>query len=201
MPRPLVCRGARFGRSEVEARRGTRVRDRRAACSWRRAVRTVMLPFPRAIRPPTPMASSSLRAVLSIPVLFGLAMGCASAPAPRTPSDNSTVTGADLERNPGEPIERVLQAKVPGVVVRRTDDGGIAVQIRGATSFDGTDAPLYLIDGGPFEPGPGGALTGVDPYSIESIKVLKGAEAGIYGIRGLNGVILIKMKTGASRTP
>ena len=145
------------------------------------------------------MTASPLRVVLSIPVLFALVTGCASGPAPRAPSDNSTVSGTDLERNPGEPIERVLQAKVPGVLVRRTNDGGIALQIRGATSFDGTDAPLFLIDGGPFEPGPGGALTGVDPYSIESIKVLKGAEAGIYGIRGLNGVILITMKKGGKR--
>ena len=74
--------------------------------------------------------TASLLRVLSIPVLFGLATGCASGSAPRAPSDNSTVSGTDLERNPGEPIERVLQAKVPGVLVRRTNDGGIALQIR-----------------------------------------------------------------------
>jgi iron complex outermembrane receptor protein len=95
----------------------------------------------------------------------------------------------------------VLQAKVSGVTVKRTNDGGIALQIRGASSFDGSDAPLFLVDDMPMEPGPGGALTGVDPYSIESIKVLKGAEAGIYGIRGMNGVIVITTKKPGTRAP
>ena len=135
------------------------------------------------------MTSLRLRPILSVSV--GFAIACASGGRPPAESTSSTVTSEDLQRNPDEPIEKVLQSRVTGVLVRRTNDGGIAVQIRGATSFDGTDAPLYLLDGGPFEPGPGGALTGVDPYNIESIKVLKGADAGIYGIRGMNGVILI----------
>jgi len=146
------------------------------------------------------MTLSPLRAALSVPVLVGLAIGCASG-ATRSEPDRPSVTSEDLERNPDEPIERVLQAKVTGVVVKRTADGGIALQIRGASSFDGTDAPLYLIDDVPFEPGPGGALTGVDPYNIESIKVLKGADAGIYGMRGFNGVIAIKTKRPWKKTP
>jgi TonB-dependent SusC/RagA subfamily outer membrane receptor len=146
------------------------------------------------------MTFSPLRFVLRI-TLAGFATGCASGGSPPAESTNSTVSGADLEANAGEPIEKTLQSRVTGVVVRRTDDGGIALQIRGATSFDGTDAPLYLLDGAPFEPGPGGTLTGVDPYNIESIKVLKGAEAGIYGIRGMNGVILITTKKPMRRTP
>jgi outer membrane receptor for ferrienterochelin and colicin len=64
------------------------------------------------------------------------------------------VTAEDLEKNPGEPIEKVLQRKVPGVVVTRTADGGIALRIRGAMSFDGSDAsPLYLINDVPIEVG------------------------------------------------
>jgi TonB-dependent SusC/RagA subfamily outer membrane receptor len=146
------------------------------------------------------MTCPPVRFVLTI-TLVGLGIGCASGGAPPAASTNSTVSGQELEANPGEPIEKILQSKVTGVMVRRTNDGGIALQIRGATSFDGTDAPLYLVDGGPFEPGPGGALTGVDPYNIESIKVLKGAEAGIYGIRGMNGVILITTKKPMRRVP
>jgi len=54
---------------------------------------------------------------------------------------------------------------------------------------------LFVIDDVPMEAGPGGALRGINPYDIESIKVLKDpAETGIYGMRGANGVILIKMK-------
>ncbi|HEU4994260.1 MAG TPA: TonB-dependent receptor plug domain-containing protein [Gemmatimonadaceae bacterium] len=116
----------------------------------------------------------------------------ASRPAPASPT---TVTSQDLERNPGsESIETVLQAKSPGVLVTRTSDG-IAIQIRGPSSFSGNTQPLFVIDDVPMEAGPGGALRGINPYDIESIKVLKDpAETGIYGMRGANGVILIKMK-------
>ena len=52
-----------------------------------------------------------------------------------------------------------------------------------------------MIDDVPISAGPNGTLTGVNPYDIESIKVLKDpADTGIYGIRGGNGVILITTK-------
>ena len=104
------------------------------------------------------------------------------------------VRSQDLERNPEKSIERVLQEKVSGVSVSRTDDGFIAVRIRGAMSLAGDDAPLYILDDMPFQPGPGGALSGVDPNTIESIRLLKGPDAAIYGMRGYNGVILITTK-------
>lgn len=147
------------------------------------------------------MNAFHLRAALSILGLFGFMTACASGGAPTPAPDRSTVTAEDLAENPHEPIEKVLQAKVSGVTISRTNDGGIALQIRGATSFDGRDAPLFVIDDMPIEPGPGGALTGIDPYSIESIKVLKGAEAGMYGIRGMNGVIKITTKKPVRRVP
>jgi TonB-dependent SusC/RagA subfamily outer membrane receptor len=147
------------------------------------------------------MTSSILRAALSVTVLVAPAMGCSSGGTRGTHPQTSTVTAKDIERNASEPIEKVLQAKVSGLLVTRAADGSIALQIRGATSFDGSDAPLFVLDGLPMEPGPGGALTGVDPYNIQSIKVLKGAEAGIYGIRGFNGVIVITTKTAGKRNP
>ena len=67
--------------------------------------------------------------------------------------------------------------------------------IRGAASVNGDNAPLYVIDGVPVEPGPNGDLTGLNPYDIESIKVLKdAASTTMYGVRGGNGVIVIKTK-------
>lgn len=102
-----------------------------------------------------------------------------------------TITEADIQ-NSNEPIERIIQKRVPGVVVTRSNDGSIALQIRGNTTLSGdVNPPLYVLNGLPFKPGPGGSLTGIDPYSISSIKVLRGAEAGIYGIDGANGVIVI----------
>jgi TonB-dependent SusC/RagA subfamily outer membrane receptor len=141
------------------------------------------------------MPTYSLRAALSVCVLVGLVAGCASSNTRREPRAKQSVTADDIERQTGEPIEKVLQDKVSGVMVSRTPDGGIAVQIRGASSALGINEPLYVIDGAPMQAGPGGALTGVNPHDIESIKVLKDpADIGIYGIRGANGVILITTK-------
>jgi TonB-dependent starch-binding outer membrane protein SusC len=89
----------------------------------------------------------------------------------------------------------VLASRVSGVTVTRTPDGGVAIRIRGRSSLRGDDAPLYVVDGMPIRPGPGGALAGIDPYHIESIQVLKDAsDTAIYGVRGANGVILITTK-------
>jgi TonB-dependent SusC/RagA subfamily outer membrane receptor len=82
------------------------------------------------------------------------------------------------------------------VWVTQAPDGGIAVRIRGSSTVKGNPEPLYVIDDIPVQPGPGGSLTGINPHDIESIKVLKGAEAGLYGIEGANGVIVITMKRG-----
>jgi TonB-dependent SusC/RagA subfamily outer membrane receptor len=146
------------------------------------------------------MTSLSPRAVLSCSLLLGLVVGCgpraANAPRP-SPSTNSTVTSEEIQRHAAsdEPIEKVLQGRVAGVTVSRAPDGGISVRIRGATSIYGNNEPLYVIDGIPIQPGPNGSLTGINPYDIESIQVLKDpADTAMYGARGANGVILIKTK-------
>lgn len=111
------------------------------------------------------------------------------------------VTSEDL-KDRSESIESVLQKKVPGLLVIRTGDGGIALQIRGVSSFNGGETPpLYVLNGLTFQPGAEGALTDINPYDIESIKVLKGAEAGLYGIQGANGVIVITTKQPGKRSP
>jgi TonB-dependent SusC/RagA subfamily outer membrane receptor len=118
--------------------------------------------------------------------------GVVSAPAP---DGRTIVTADDLDQASTQPIEQVLMAKVPGIVVRRTPDGSIAIRIRGAISIEGRQDPLYVIDGVPIEPGPYGALTGINPYDIAEIEVLKdAASTTLYGLRGANGVILIKTK-------
>jgi TonB-dependent SusC/RagA subfamily outer membrane receptor len=141
-------------------------------------------------------------ATLSVSVFIGLFAGCAPATTRTESPDQSLVTAEDLEKNPHESIESVLQRKVPGLVVTRTADGGIVLQIRGISSFKGENTPpLYVLDNLPIEPGPDGALTGLNPYDIESIKVLKGADAAMYGIQGANGVIVITSKKPASSRP
>jgi len=149
------------------------------------------------------MTCSSPRAALAVWMFVGLAAGCGSGHSnPPAPPPKGAVTAEDLEKTPSEPIEKVLQAKVPGLVITSTSDGGIAVQIRGAGSFYSSDAPLYIVDDVPFTPGPGGALTGINPHDIDWIKVLKNPEdTGLYGMRGSNGVIVIKTKSPGRRPP
>lgn len=137
------------------------------------------------------------RALLSVGLLLGLLSACAHSGKtnPTSPPRGSVVTAEDIERHPGEPIEKVLMGRFPGVVLTRTPDGGMAVRIRGATSFHGSNEPLYVIDGIPIQPGPSGGLTGISPYDIESIEVLKDpVDTSMYGVRGANGVILIRTK-------
>ncbi len=111
----------------------------------------------------------------------------------RTPPDPSTVTSEDIDRQRGEEIQEILADRVAGVRVFRAG-GGIRVLIRGATSIMGDNRPLYVIDGLPVEPGPDGFLP-VQPYDIESIRVLKDpVDTAMYGVRGANGVIVIKTK-------
>ena len=83
-----------------------------------------------------------------------------------------------------------------GVVVSTTTDGGFSIRIRGATSVMGNNEPLYILDGVPFAPSANGTLVGINPYDIASIRVLKDAtDITMYGVRGANGVILIKTKS------
>jgi TonB-linked SusC/RagA family outer membrane protein len=111
-----------------------------------------------------------------------------------------------------------LQGRVPGLFITQSsgvNGSGITVQIRGQSSLIQGTNPLYVIDGVPYNstslPSLGaGILTGnssagtvgsplnfINPLDIESIEILKDADAtAIYGSRGANGVILITMKKG-----
>jgi TonB-dependent SusC/RagA subfamily outer membrane receptor len=155
----------------------------------------------RAVQPLFDMKTSLPRAVFALWVLIGLTVGCISRNTSREPPGTPMVTANDVDENPVESIEKLLQTKAPGLLVTRTADGGIAVQIRGPSSFYGSNEPLYVIDDVLFEPGSGGALTGLNPHDIESIKVLKNpADTGVYGIRGANGVIIITTKKPGKRS-
>ena len=138
-------------------------------------------------------------------LVAGLLSGCASAnrpfvdpaliPSVRGPEGGTLITSEDLDKVAVEPIERTLAAKVPGLLVSHAADGSITIRIRGASSNYGSNEPLYIIDGIAALPGPGGNLTGLNPRDIASIEVLKDAASmAFYGLRGANGVIIIKTK-------
>jgi TonB-dependent SusC/RagA subfamily outer membrane receptor len=147
----------------------------------------------------------SPRVAASCGLVAGLLSGCASAnrpfvdpaltPSVRGPEGGTLITSEDLDRAAIEPIERTLAAKVPGLVISHAADGSISIRIRGGSSIMGNNEPLYIIDGIPANSGPGGNLTGINPRDIASIEVLKdAANMAFYGIRGSNGVIVIKTK-------
>lgn len=108
--------------------------------------------------------------------------------------DPGSVTAEGIRRASGHSLEEILEGRVSGVSVLRTSNG-IAVRIRGYSSMLGGNEPLYVLDGIPINPGPGGALIGLSPNDIESIKVLKDpSSTALYGVRGANGVVLITTK-------
>jgi TonB-dependent starch-binding outer membrane protein SusC len=136
-------------------------------------------------------------------VLIAAAVGCggsrpkaSTAPSPQGQATaDQTVRTSDVAERPGQPIEQILEGRISGVTVARAADGGLSIRIRGVSSFSSSNEPLYVVDGVAITPGPNGSLSGISPYDIESIKVLKDpASLTMYGSRGANGVILIKTK-------
>ena len=149
------------------------------------------------------MTHRQTRRLVSCIALTTFVIGCGKSsgtktqgePAPALAPAGDKVTAEDVQRAPNVPIEQLLQSKVPGIIVTRTDDGNIAIRIRGTSSFSGNNFPLYVVDGVVVASGPGGSLPGINPYDIASIKVLKDTtDITMYGSRGANGVIVIKTK-------
>lgn len=67
------------------------------------------------------------------------------------------------------------------------------IRIRGVSSINGYNEPLYVVDGVPFD----GDLSSINSEDIESINVLKDAvSTSLYGSRGANGVVMVTTKKG-----
>ena len=93
-------------------------------------------------------------------------------------------------------VEQALQGTAAGVNVTPSSGApgaGININIRGVAS-NGENGPLVLIDG--YQ----GDLNTLNPNDIESISILKDAQAAIYGVAGANGVVLVTTKTGKKNT-
>ena len=106
----------------------------------------------------------------------------------------TTIKGTELLRRPVASTSMTLQGLAPGVVVQQGSgapgqDGG-RINIRGYGSITGSSGPLVIADGVE-----GVSLNDIDPNAIEDITILKdAASTAIYGVRGTNGVILIRTK-------
>lgn len=104
-----------------------------------------------------------------------------------------SVVGAEtLEKLKPIDAAQALQGTTAGVTVSSSSGSpgsGFNVLIRGVSS-NGSNQPLFIVDG--YE----GNLNSINPDDIESLTVLKDAQAAIYGVKGANGVILITTKKG-----
>lgn len=108
----------------------------------------------------------------------------------------SSVDAQAIENRPVSNAANALQGLSPGLMITRQGGQpgaeGIGIQIRGATTANGSVDPLMVLDGVPV---PSSTLTTMNPNDIESISVLKdAAAAAIYGAQAAGGVILITTK-------
>ncbi len=123
----------------------------------------------------------------------------------------SSISASNIEDTPVKDVLSALQGRAPGVVVTANSGApgaGITVRVRGHSSLNSGNDPLYVIDGVPVESNAMTSLNGYDmhglnplsdinPGDIESIEVLKdAASTAIYGSRAANGVVLITTKRG-----
>ena len=105
----------------------------------------------------------------------------------------STVSTKDLEERPIISAAQAIQGKAAGVNVYQPNGapgGEMVIRVRGTTSFNGSNEPLYVVDGVPVD-----NMNFLSPTDIASMQILKDASsAAIYGSRAANGVILITTK-------
>ena len=120
-------------------------------------------------------------------VLALLASSCGSSRTVASSNDTNTYSPSKVKvENAGvyKDIYEYLQGKVPGVQIV-----GTSIRIRGINSNNNTDA-LIILDGMEVSD-----VSDVNPADVASVEVLKDSEATLYGMRGANGVVIIKTKT------
>ncbi len=112
----------------------------------------------------------------------------------------STISSKDLENRPIVSAAQALQGKAAGVSVvspNGAPGGEMTIRVRGTTSFNGSNDPLYVVDGVPVD-----NINFLAPSDIADLQILKDASsAAIYGSRAANGVILISTKSASTERP
>ena len=107
----------------------------------------------------------------------------------------SSVSTKDLENRPIVSAAQGMQGKAAGLQISQANGqpgSSPTVRVRGTTSLNGSNNPLYVVDGVPFED-----IDFLSADDIDDIQILKDASsAAIYGSRAANGVIIIGTKQG-----
>ena len=137
----------------------------------------------------------SFRVVLPAALIVSV-LGCSHSQKSDTslvPRRTAEITAADIARSPGMPIEQLIAARVPGLMLSRSSDGRMVLTIRGQSTLGEPQEPLFVVNGVPL--GFAANFAAVNRNDIESIVVLKdAASTAMYGLQGSGGVILIKTK-------
>lgn len=128
----------------------------------------------------------------------------------------ATIDNESLENTPVKNVMSALQGRASGVQVVSNSGApgdGMSVTVRGQSTLNSGNEPLYVIDGVPVQSNSISQLNGweshglnpladINPQDIESIEILKdGSSTAIYGSRAANGVILITTKRGREGKP
>lgn len=154
-------------------------------------------------------------ALLLLPACAAQAPGPDAAPAPDedvrevgTPEEPHVHTGAaggavtvlESEEESGGHFTNMadmLRGRVAGLQVIQRPNGDISLRIRGLRkSFVGNEEPLLVVDGIPMPTySISNTLRTMNPSDVESVRVLKDVgSTSAYGVRGANGVIVIRLK-------
>ena len=108
-----------------------------------------------------------------------------------------TVKSESLQKRTVANVTKALEGMVAGITTTSGSGQpgeGASIRIRGTGSINASSAPLYVVDGVPFD----GNLSSINPNDIESMTVLKDASAAaLYGARAANGVIMLTTKRGS----
>lgn len=142
-------------------------------------------------------SSLHLGSLLTTALALCVFMGCAHAnsslvnrPAPQV---RAALTAEDIEHAPGVPIEQLLASRVPGITLAQARDGHVVVRIRGVSTLLGDQDPLFVVNGIPL--GRAINFSAINRFDIASIDIVKDAAGlALYGIRGSNGVIVVRTK-------
>ncbi len=118
----------------------------------------------------------------------------------------ATVKAEQLQERPAPSLNQALAGRMAGVQVNNNSGrpgGRTTVRVRGFSSINSSNNPLYVVDGVMLPQGNQAQFTNaidyINPNDIVSVEVLKDASStAIYGARGANGVVLITTKRGKS---
>lgn len=102
----------------------------------------------------------------------------------RSTSGDFSISGAELLLTGERDLLRALAGKVPGLNLVYRDNGTVTLRLRGGTSLDGNDDPLYIVDGAVVDD-----LSYLNLHDVDKVDVLK--DGSIYGTRGANGAIVV----------